>query len=219
MIEDQDPMHRSFRFAGSTLAFALSLAAASFLPASSADAKSNSEKGEAHTGKQTAKSRKAAEDQKAKQAKSAATEGAQSLGTFGDWGAYTGGQASKKVCFVLSQPKERLPKGLNRDPAYIFISFRPAQGVKNEIAVTTGYALKTGDDPVVTLGKTKFTMVAKDSNAFLRNAAEESQFVELSKHASTLTIKGMSTRNHETVDRYSLAGFTQALDRAAKECQ
>ena len=124
---------------------------------------------------------KKAEDTKKQNAKVAATAGAQSLGSFGDWGAYTGGPANAKVCFVLSQPKERLPKGLNRDPAYIFISFRPAQGVKNEIAVTTGYGLKPGAEPVVTLGKAKFNMIAKDTNAFLRNAAEETQFVDLSK--------------------------------------
>ena len=161
---------------------------------------------------------KKAEDTKKQNAKTA-TAGAQSLGSFGDWGAYTGGPANAKVCFVLSQPKERLPKGLNRDPAYIFISFRPAQGVKNEIAVTTGYGLKPGAEPLVTLGKAKFSMVAKDTNAFLRNAAEESQFVDLSKHTTSLTIKGTSVRGNETTDRYSLSGFAQALDRAAKECQ
>lgn len=163
-------------------------------------------------------SSKASEETKAKNAK-AATAGAQSLGSFGDWGAYTGGPSNAKVCFVLSQPKERLPKGLNRDPAYIFISFRPAQGVRNEIAVTTGYGLKPGAEPVVTLGKAKFTMVGKETNAFLRNAAEETQFVDLSKHTASLTIKGTSLRGNETTDRYSLSGFAQALDRAAKECQ
>lgn len=217
-------MTRSYRTARLVLAMIVSTALPVSFSMNSAAAKTASEK--SSTGKAAASTKQAArskkesgEEAKAKKAKAAATAGAQSLGTFGDWGAYTGGPASGKVCFVLSQPKERLPKGLNRDPAYIFISFRPAQGVKNEIAVTTGYTLKAGAEPVITLGKTKFNMVAKDSNAFLRNAAEETQFVELSKHAASLTIKGLSTRDHETTDRYSLAGFGQALDRAAKECQ
>ena len=159
------------------------------------------------------------EDAKKQNAKSAATAGATSLGSFGDWGAYTGGPPAGKVCFVLSQPKERLPRGLNRDPAYIFISFRPAQGVKNEIAVTTGYALKPGSETIATIGKTKFSMVAKDMNAFLRNAAEETQFVDLAKRTPNLTIKGSSIRGNETTDKYSLSGFAQSLERAVKECQ
>ena len=149
----------------------------------------------------------------------AAAGGALTLGSFGDWGAYTGGRTGGKVCFVLSQPKERLPKGLNRDPAYIFISFRPSQGVKNELAVTTGYAMKPGSETVITLGKARFNMVAKDMNAFLRNAAEETQFVDLAKRTPSLTIKGNSVRGNELTDRYSLSGFGPALDRAIKECQ
>ena len=165
----------------------------------------------------TAKTASKAEETKKQTAKAAA--GAQSLGSFGDWGAYMGGNGASKVCFVLSQPKERMPKGLNRDPAYIFISFRPSQGVKNEIAITTGYALKPGLDPVATLGKAKFNMVGKDVNAFLRNAAEETQFVDLAKKTPSLIIKGQSVRGNETTDRYSLSGFGQALERAVKDCQ
>ncbi len=162
---------------------------------------------------------KKADEAKKLNAKNVATAGAQSLGTFGDWGAYVGGSGNSKVCFVLSQPKDRLPKGLNRDPAYIFISFRPAQGVKNEIAVTTGYGLKPASEPTATLGTTSFGMIAKDKNAFLKNAAEEAQFVELAKKASSLTIKGKSARGNETTDKYALSGFAQALDKAVKDCQ
>ncbi len=114
--------------------------------------------------KATKQAKEAAE--KRAEDKKKATAGATNLGSYGDWGAYVGGAATAKVCFVLSQPKDRLPKGLTRDPAYIFISFRPAQGIKNEIAVTTGYGIKPGAEPLATLGATKFGMVAKDSNAF-----------------------------------------------------
>ncbi len=151
--------------------------------------------------------------------KNAATAGAQTLGTYGEWGAYLGGSGTSKVCFVLSQPKDRLPKGLNRDPAYIFISFRPAQGIKNEIAVNMGFDLKLAAEPSATLGARNFSMVAKDKNAFLKNAAEETQFVELAKKTSSLIVKGKSLRGNETIDKYALIGFAQALDRAVKECQ
>ncbi len=47
------------------------------------------------------------------------------IGQYGDWGVYV--SKTPRVCFALSQPKERLPAGLNRDPGYIFISTRPAE--------------------------------------------------------------------------------------------
>ena len=156
---------------------------------------------------------------KASASKNAATGGAQPLGTFGEWGAYIGGSGASKVCFILSQPKERLPKGLNRDPAYLFISFRPSQGIKNEIAFNMGYDLKPASEPSATIASNNFGMVAKDKNAFLKNAAEENQFVDVAKRASSLTVKGKSLRGNETTDKYALSGFGQALDRAVKECQ
>ncbi len=151
--------------------------------------------------------------------KNAAAAGAQSLGTFGEWGAYIGGSGASKVCFVLSQPKDRLPKGLNRDPVYLFISFRPSQGIKNEIAFNMGYDLKPATEPVAAIGSSNFNMVAKDKNAFLKNAAEENHFVDIARRTSNLTVKGKSLRGNETTDRYALTGFGQALDRAVKECQ
>jgi hypothetical protein len=58
------------------------------------------------------------------------------LGTFGEWGAYAADASGKgRVCYVLSKPKERLPKDLKRDDAFLFISARPADGVHNEIQI------------------------------------------------------------------------------------
>ena len=61
---------------------------------------------------------------------------------MGDWGVYTAQSGRSKICYALSQPKDRLPKNLNRDPAYLFVSFRPAENVKNELALVLGFTAK-----------------------------------------------------------------------------
>ena len=55
------------------------------------------------------------------------------VGTFGDWGAYEAQGAKSKICYALAQPKERTPAALKREQAYIFISSRPGEGVRNEV--------------------------------------------------------------------------------------
>ena len=76
----------------------------------------------------------------------AAAAGAQPtlLGQYGDWGAYTATPEGKKVCFTLAKPKSSTtnPAGRKRDPAYVFISTRPAENVRNEISVIIGYPFK-----------------------------------------------------------------------------
>ena len=77
------------------------------------------------------------------------------LGQFGDWGAYTASPGGKKVCFALSKPTSAVtdPAGRKRDPAYVFVSTRPAEKVKNEVSVIVGYPQKPGVDATATVGR------------------------------------------------------------------
>src|SRR5262245_29918599 len=69
------------------------------------------------------------------------------LGTYADWGAYTATPGGKKVCFALSKPKSSTttPPGRPRNPAFLFVSTRPAENVRNEVSVIIGYPFKERD--------------------------------------------------------------------------
>jgi len=140
------------------------------------------------------------------------------IGTFGDWGAYVSGKDRSKICYAMSQPKERSPKGLTRDPAYIFISSRAGDGAKHEFAVIMGYPLKPGASASATIGPAQFQMLTKDKSAWLKNAAEEPQLLDQMRKGATLIVKGISAKGNETTDNYSLSGLSQAIERVQKEC-
>ena len=55
------------------------------------------------------------------------------IGQFGTWGAYTAMPNGKKVCFALAKPasSKTNPPNRPRDPAYAFVSTRPAEKVVN----------------------------------------------------------------------------------------
>lgn len=140
------------------------------------------------------------------------------LATFNDWSAYASGQGRTKVCYALSLPKDRQPKDLKRDPAYLFVSFRPADNVRNEIAVVMGFATKDGGPAEAVIGAATFGLVTKGANAWVRNPSEEGQVIGNMSKGKDLIVKATSGRGNATSDRYSLNGFAQALDRARKEC-
>lgn len=140
------------------------------------------------------------------------------LATFNDWGAYAAGQGKTKLCYALSTPKDRQPKDLKRDPAYLFVSFRPADNVRNEVAVVMGFPAKDGGPAEAVIGTATFALITKGANAWVRNSAEEGQVIGNMSKAKDLTVKAASVRGSATSDRYSLSGFAQALDRARKEC-
>lgn len=140
------------------------------------------------------------------------------IGTFGDWGAYVSGKDRSKICYAMSQPKERSPKGLTRDPAYIFISSRAGDGAKHEFAVIMGYPLKPGASASATIGPASFVMLTKDKSAWLRNAAEENQMLDALRKGTAMVVKGTSAKGNDTIDRYSLSGAGQAIERMQREC-
>ena len=140
------------------------------------------------------------------------------LASFGDWGAYATAAGKNRICYALSQPKDRQPASLQRDPGYIFVSFRPAENVKNEIAVMMGFPTKDGGAGEATIGTAKFNLVTKDKNAWVKNPAEEPQVVAAMGKAQSLVVKASSARGNQSTDRYSLSGFADALARVRKEC-
>jgi invasion protein IalB len=143
------------------------------------------------------------------------------LGTYGDWGAYTAAPGGKKICFALAKPKSSKtePAGRKRDPAYIFISTRPAENVKNEISVIIGYPFKPSSDATAEIGAAKFAMYTQNDGAWIKNVAEEARMIEAMRKGSDLTVKGMSGRGTASTDQFSLKGVAQALDRAEQECK
>lgn len=140
------------------------------------------------------------------------------VATFNDWGAYTAQTGRAKICYALSQPKARLPVNLKDTPAYLFVSFRPGENVKNEVAAVMGFPTKDGGPAEAAINQTTYALVTKGANAWIKNPAEESQAVATMSRGQAITVSATSARGNKTTDRYSLAGFAQALDRARKEC-
>ncbi|PNG25917.1 invasion associated locus B family protein [Methylocella silvestris] len=140
------------------------------------------------------------------------------VGSYGDWGAFLAEGAKDKTCYALATPKERAPAALKRDPAYVFISNRPAEKVRNEVSIIMGFAVKEGADARADIGGANFNLVAKGANAWIKNPAEETQFVEALKKGSKLIVKAPSVKGNVTTDTYSLSGISQALDKVQKDC-
>ena len=143
------------------------------------------------------------------------------IGQFGTWGAYTATPNGKKVCFALAKPasSKTNPPNRPRDPAYAFVSTRPAEKVTNEVSVMIGYTLKAGSESTLEVGGASFAMYTQGDGLWIKNAAEEERMVEAMRKAADVTVKGVSAKGTETTDTFSLKGLSQALDRLAQDCR
>ena len=143
------------------------------------------------------------------------------IGQFGTWGAYTASPNGKKVCFALAKPSSSKtnPPNRPRDPAYAFISTRPAEKVVNEVSVMIGYTLKPGSESTLEVGGASYAMYTQGDGLWIKNAAEEERMVEAMRKAADVVVKGVSTKGTESTDTFSLKGLSQALDKVAQDCR
>jgi hypothetical protein len=143
------------------------------------------------------------------------------IGQFGTWGAYTATPNGKRVCFALAKPtsSKTNPPNRPRDPAYAFVSTRPAEKVVNEVSVMIGYALKPGSESTLEVGGASFAMYTQGDGLWIKNAAEEEQMVQAMRRSADAVIRGTSAKGTETTDTFSLKGLAQALDKIAQDCK
>jgi hypothetical protein len=143
------------------------------------------------------------------------------IGQFGTWGAYTATPNGKKVCFALAKPSSSKtnPPNRPRDPAYAFVSTRPAEKVTNEVSIMIGYALKPGSESSLEVAGASYAMYTQGDGLWIKNAAEEERMVDAMRKAADVTVKGVSAKGTETIDTFSLKGLSQALDKLAQDCR
>jgi len=157
----------------------------------------------------------------AKPAQAAPAEGQPvQIGTFGVWGVFATDSQAGRSCFALARPKEMLPANLPRGQAYLFITSRPKENVRDEVSFRLGFVPKDGADAQLSVGKGSFIFVTKaqDSAAWLKKAQDGAPLIELMKKTPQMTLKTTSKRGNALTDNYTLTGLSQALDQVKKAC-
>ena len=147
-----------------------------------------------------------------------AEEDLKSLGKFKDWQSFVLVKEGVKTCFAQSIPVVKAPKKFKRDSSRLFISFRPAENIKNEISVTNGYEFKLKAPVSAKSGKRKYDLFSKGRFAWVVDNKDEVKLISTMKKASRLMIIGNSEKGTETTDHYSMMGSTKAYNSAKKSC-
>ena len=123
-----------------------------------------------------------------------------------------------KVCFAQSSPILQAPKSNKRD-AKLFVAFRPAEKIINEVSVTGGYEFNNKNSVTATSGKNKIELDMKQQGfAWIADNKIEKKMVKLMKKGSRIMITGYNEKGSQTIDHYSLLGFTKAYNAAKKAC-
>ena len=140
------------------------------------------------------------------------------IGKYKDWESMVVTEASGKVCFAQSSPILQAPKSNKRD-AKLFIAFRPAEQIINEVSVTAGYEFNS-NTVTAQSGKNKFKFDIKEQGfAWIADSKIEFRMIKRMKKGSRIMITGYNQKGSQTIDHYSLLGFTKAYEAAKTTCR
>ena len=106
-----------------------------------------------------------------------------------DWEAYVVKNETSKICFAQSIPILQAPKSNIRE-ARLFVTFRPNEKISDEISITSGYEYNK----------------------------KEKKMIKTMKRGSRIMVTGYNQKGSQTIDHYSLLGFTKAYNSAKKNC-
>jgi len=142
------------------------------------------------------------------------------MGTHKDWETYIINNEQGKICFAQSKPVLQAPKKNPRD-ARLFISFRPGEKITNEISVTAGYEFNKKNLVTAKSGKNKYKFdLIQDGFAWMSDPEKklEKRMIKTMQRGSRIMITGHNQNGSQTIDHYSLLGFTKAYKATRANC-
>jgi invasion protein IalB len=152
----------------------------------------------------------------------AAQQTANRVEAYRDWSVFTADDGGP-VCWVVTQPQSSQASRngqrvqVRRGDIYLMVAIRPQQGVANEVSVVAGYPYREGSTVSTEIGSDHYEMFTRGENAWLRPGQDDGM-VEAMKRGSVAVVVGTSSRGTQTTDRFSLLGFTDALNAARGRC-
>jgi len=145
-------------------------------------------------------------------------EDVKKMGTHKDWETYVIENDTGKVCFAQSKPVLQAPKTSSRE-ARLFISFRPGENIINEISITSGYNFNNKNSIKAISGKNRYTFdIVRENFAWITDNKFEKKMIKTMQKGSRIMVKAHNQQGSQTIDHYSLLGFTKAYKATKANC-
>ena len=140
------------------------------------------------------------------------------IGKFKDWETLVLKKDNELTCFAQTKPVLQSPKA-NKREARLFVSFRPNDKISDEISTTSGYEFNSQNSILATSGKKKYEFdIIQNAFAWIASNKIEKKMIKTMKKGSRIMVTAYNKSGSQTIDHYSLLGFTKAYNTAKKSC-
>ena len=132
------------------------------------------------------------------------------IGDFRDWSAYSAQEGAGALCFALSTPIQVAPAPDGFTEAYLYLTNRPAEGIRNEFNLVAGFPFAPDQPATVSVGGQSFELFTENDAAWLLDPSLGDSLASAIRAGSSLVIDGTSQTGVKVQQVFSLSGATAA---------
>jgi hypothetical protein len=133
-----------------------------------------------------------------------------SLGVFGDWGAFRDPQVPR--CYAIAAASGAGSQGSAS------VGNWPEQQVRGQVHIRLSRPLRAGTQARLTIAGRSFTLTSRGADAWAANRQSDAAIVAAMRAASAMQVTARDRQGRAFTDRYSLDGAATALDAASVGC-
>ena len=140
-----------------------------------------------------------------------------------DWSVFV--EDSPKECWGVSAPKESVNTrdgqtvSVRRGEVLLFVFYRPGASVQGQVAFTGGYPFASGSTAAMEIAGSTFQLFTEGEWAWPATPEDDAKIVAAMKRGADTTLTARSGRGTQTADKFSLLGFTSAVEEAENRCK
>lgn len=138
----------------------------------------------------------------------------ESLGVFGDWGAFR--DADVPRCYAIA---EAVASTSRRDfQPFASIGTWPASNIRAQVHFRMSRELAENPRVRLAIGGGRWDLAAGGGNAWAPDAAADAAIIAAMRAAGRMSVSASDARGNRFTDRYSLDGAATAIDAAGVGC-
>jgi hypothetical protein len=142
-----------------------------------------------------------------------------SLGVFGDWGAFRDPQAPRCYAIAAAQnARSGQPPRQGSGQAYASIGTWPRRQVRGQVHVRLSRVVAPSATISLSVGGQRFELTGGGTDAWAQDRRMDAAIVAAMRSAGSMSVSARDRSGRRFTDRYSLEGAATAMDAATVGC-
>jgi hypothetical protein len=142
-----------------------------------------------------------------------------SLGVFGDWGAFRDPQVPR--CYAIAaaeNARSGQPPQQGSGQAYASVGTWPRRQVRGQVHVRLSRAVAPAATISLSVGGQRFELTGGGGDAWAQDRRMDAAIVAAMRSAGSMSVRARDRSGRRFTDRYNLEGAATAMDAATVGC-